>query len=66
MEINGGLVEAKSREEEPDPGINIVDMVEMFRTGNEPRSHESILSEVAVLESLEKSVVSQKWLEVFR
>jgi hypothetical protein len=36
-------------------------MVEMFRTGKEPRSHESILSDVAVLEALEKSVASQQW-----
>ena len=59
-----GLVEIKSRVEEPDPGINYVDMVEMFRSGKEPRSHESILNCVAVLEALEKSVESQQWEEV--
>ena len=59
-----GLVELKSRVEEPDPGINYVDMVEMFRTGKEPRTHESILNCVAVLEALEKSVGNQKWVEV--
>ncbi len=59
-----GLVELKSHVEEPDPGINYVDMVEMFRTGKEPRTHESILKCVAVLEALEKSVDSQKWVEV--
>ena len=59
-----GLVEIKSRVEEPDPGINYVDMVEMFRTGKEPRNHESILSGVAVLEALEKSVASQEWVEI--
>jgi len=41
-----------------------VDMVEMFRTGKEPRSHESILKCVAVLEALEKSVSSQNWERV--
>ena len=40
------------------------DMVEMFRTGKEPRSHESILRGVAVLEALEKSVQSDRWEEV--
>ncbi|MCK5104261.1 MAG: hypothetical protein KAR17_15660, partial [Cyclobacteriaceae bacterium] len=59
-----GLIELKSRVEEPDPGINYVDMVEMFRTGKEPRTHESILNCVAVLEALEKSVGNQKWVEV--
>ena len=41
-----------------------VDMVEMFRTGKEPRSHQSILNGVSVLEALEKSVTSQKWEDV--
>jgi predicted dehydrogenase len=40
------------------------DMAEMFRTGKEPRSHDSILSCVAVLEALEKSVQSDRWEEV--
>lgn len=37
------------------------DMVTMFRTGKEPRSHESILKTVAILEALEKSIASQNW-----
>lgn len=61
VETDDGLVELKSRVEEPDPAINYVDMVEMFQTGKEPRSHESILKCVAVLEALEKSVASQNW-----
>ncbi len=36
-------------------------MIKMFRTGIEPRSHQSILNEVCVLEALEKSLASQKW-----
>lgn len=40
------------------------DIVEMFKTGKEPRSHKSILAGIAVLEALEKSVVSQKWEKV--
>ena len=59
-----GLIELKSRVEEPDPGINYVDMVEMFRTGKEPHTHVSMLNCVAVLEALEKSVGNQKWVEV--
>lgn len=61
VETKDGLIELKPRIEENDPEICYVDMVEMFRTGKEPRSHESILSDVAVLEALEKSVVSQEW-----
>ena len=40
------------------------DMITMFRTGKEPRSHRSILKGVAILEALEKSVSTQKWEEV--
>jgi len=64
VETKDGLTELKSSVEEPDPGLNYVDMVEMFRTGKEPRSHKSILSCVAVLEAMEKSVASKKWEEV--
>jgi predicted dehydrogenase len=64
VETKEGLIELKSRVEENDPAINYVDMVEMFRTGKEPRSHESILNCVAVLEALEKSTAGQKWEEV--
>jgi len=64
VETEDGIIELKSRVEESDPGKNYVDMVEMFRTGKEPRSHESILNCVAVLEALEKSVVSGEWEDV--
>jgi predicted dehydrogenase len=50
--------------EESDPALCYTDMVEMFRTGKEPRKHQSILNCVRVLEALEKSVASQKWEEV--
>jgi hypothetical protein len=39
-------------------------MAEMFRTGKEPRTHQSILNCVSVLEALEKSAESEKWVEV--
>ena len=64
VETKEGLIELKSRMEESDPAINYVAMVEMFRTGKEPRSHQSILNCVSVLEALEKSVASQNWKDV--
>lgn len=64
VETNDKLVELKSRVEESDPPKNYVDMVEMFRNGKEPRSHQSILNCVSVLEALEKSAETEKWVEV--
>lgn len=58
------LVELKPRVEEKDPARNYADMAEMFRTGKEPRSHQSILNCVSVLEALEKSAETEKWVEV--
>jgi len=58
------LVELKSRVEEKNPARNYADMAEMFRTGKEPRSHQSILNCVSVLEALEKSAETEKWTEV--
>ncbi len=64
VETKKGLVELKSRIPDSEPGKMYVDIVEMFRTRKEPRSHESILKEVAVLEALEKSSKNEKWEEV--
>jgi len=64
VETADGLLELKSRVKEDDPPKHYVDMVEMFRTGKEPRSHESILKCVAVLEALERSASSQQWEKV--
>ncbi len=64
VETDEGLVELKSRVEESDPAKHYADMVEMFRTGKEPRSHESILKCVAVLEAMDRSVSSENWEEV--
>jgi hypothetical protein len=55
VETPGQLVELKPRVEEADPPKNYADMAEMFRTGKEPLSHQSILNCVSVLEALEKS-----------
>jgi predicted dehydrogenase len=63
-ETKNGVIELKSNVSETDPPRCYVDMVEMFRTGKEPRSHQSILYGVAVLEALEKSVSSENWEDV--
>lgn len=64
VETKTGLVELKSRVPETDPIRIYTDIVEMFRTRVEPRSHESILTEIAILEALERSAASEKWEEV--
>ncbi|WP_318348381.1 Gfo/Idh/MocA family protein [Aquipluma nitroreducens] len=64
VETKKGIVELKSRVQESVPERCYRDMVEMFRTGKEPLSHESILKPIAVLEAMEKSVSSEKWEEV--
>ncbi len=64
VETGNKFVELKSRVEETDPPKNYVDMVEMFRTGKEPRSHQSILNCMSVLEALEKSAETEKWTAV--
>lgn len=64
VETKKGLVELKSRVPESDPIKMYTDIVEMFRTRIEPRSHQSILTEVAVLEALEKSALNEQWVEV--
>ncbi len=64
VETEKGLFELKSRVEESDPAKNYTDMVEMFRTGKEPRTYQSILDCVSVMEALEKSAANQKWEEV--
>jgi predicted dehydrogenase len=62
--LKDGEKQLTSKVEKSNPSKNYVDMVEMFQTGKEPRSHESILKCVAVLQALEKSVISQEWEEV--
>ena len=64
VETKKGLAELKSRIPDSEPGKMYVDIVDMFRTRKEPRSHESILKEVAVLEALEKSAKNEKWEDV--
>ncbi len=64
VETDKGLTELKPTEKREGVSKADADMVEMFRTGIEPRSHESILRGVAILEALEKSVKSDQWEEV--
>ncbi len=64
VETEKGLTELKPTEKQDGVSKADMDMVEMFRTGAEPRSHESILRGVAILEALEKSVKSDQWEEV--
>lgn len=63
-ECKEGLVQLNTGEEETAPGKAYKDMVEMFRTGKEPRSHDSILKGIAILEALERSVESEAWEKV--
>ncbi len=44
-----------------DPLSPYREMVQMFREGKEPRPHESLLQEVAILEAMERSVTSDRW-----
>jgi predicted dehydrogenase len=64
VETPQNLVELKPRVEESSPGRNYRDMAEMFRTGKEPRTYQSILNCVSVLEALEKSAKNEKWVKV--
>lgn len=64
IESEDGITTLKSDIEEKSPGKNYVDMAEMFKTGKEPRSHQSIIHCVAVLEALEKSITSGQWEDV--
>jgi predicted dehydrogenase len=64
IETGDKWTELKPRVEETDPPKNYADMVEMFSTGKEPRTHQSILNGVSILEALEKSGQTEKWTEV--
>ena len=64
VETEAGIVELKSRVEAQKPAKNYTDMVHMFQTGEEPRSHESILKCVAVLKAMERSAANEEWVLV--
>jgi hypothetical protein len=44
-----------------DPLTPYREIVQLFRERKEPRSHESLLKETAILEALERSVQSDRW-----
>ena len=64
VETKQGMQQLQSRVPVLDPPLNDTAMVGMFRTRQEPRSHESILRCVAVLEALEKSAANEAWVDV--
>ena len=53
--------ESKSSDESLTPYKEIV---QLFREGKEPRTHDSLLRGVAILEALERSVKTDRWEEV--
>jgi predicted dehydrogenase len=63
-ETNTGYHELKSRVWDEEPERYLTDMVHMFRTGKEPRSYQSILNSVSILEAIEASTISEKWVDV--
>lgn len=64
IDTDQGIIEIKSRAAKQTPTKSDADMVEMFRAGVEPRSHESILTGVAILEALERSFNSGQWEKI--
>ncbi len=64
VENGSSFSELKPRIKEPDPATCDADLVEMFRTGKKPRTYQSILNGISVLEALEKSATSEKWVDV--
>ena len=59
VESDNGFVEVKPNISKKTPTKSDIDMVNMFRTGKEPRDHKNILHGVAILEALEKSAISE-------
>lgn len=67
VETKDGMVKLNAAEDHKGKiPKNDLDMVTMFKTGVEPRSYDSILSGVAVLEALERSVNSGQWEDVIK
>lgn len=56
-----GMTEIKPLPEADDQVHMYSAIVKMFQTGEEPRSHESILRTVAALEAMERSVGNEQW-----
>ncbi len=61
LSTDKGMVELKSPYEEQNQDQMYAAIVRMWQTGQEPRSHQSILRIVAMLEAMERSVLSERW-----
>ncbi len=61
IETETGFHEMNSFVWDDDPEKGYQDMVTMFRSGKEPRSYQSILNCVSILEAMEKSSNTQEW-----
>ncbi|MBN2290676.1 MAG: Gfo/Idh/MocA family oxidoreductase [Candidatus Glassbacteria bacterium] len=59
--VQEGMLELKPRFESEDSLYMYAAIVRMFQTGEEPRTHESILRSIAALEAMERSVLSERW-----
>lgn len=64
VETDKEFIQLKPSVIESVPSLADSDMVKMFRTGVEPRSHQSILNGISILEALEKSAATEKWTAV--
>lgn len=64
IETDKGFLPLKSNIPDTDPALSERDMIAMFRTGKEPRTHQSILNGISVLEALEKSSKTETWTDV--
>jgi predicted dehydrogenase len=60
--LKGGIKQIKPRIEVENNTLYMYSaIVKMFQTGVEPRTHESIISPIAALEAMERSVYSERW-----
>jgi predicted dehydrogenase len=64
IETETGYHKMKSYVWDDDPEKGYQDMVEMFRSGKEPRSYQDMLNSVSLLEALERSVGNEQWEDV--
>lgn len=66
VETDKEFIQLKPTISENDPARSYTDMVTMFRTGKEPRSHQSILNGMSILEAIEKSALSEAWVDIVK
>ncbi len=56
-----GMVQIKSEYEKDNEIYMYAAIVKMFQTGEEPRTHASIIKAIATLEAMERSVLTEEW-----